>query len=130
MRISGWLPLTVATAIALAACSDNTAPAGPVDLTGSYTLQSAVVSGDTLPNSSGTLQLTGATYDVALVLNGQVQPEDVGTYFISGINGWSQNSTTTGFSAIGNFSQIGTTLTITITAPSPKILVWTKTASP
>jgi len=130
MRISGWLPFTVATTVALAACSDNTAPAGPADLSGSYSLQTAVVSGDTLPNSSGTLQLTGATYDVALVLNGQVQPEDVGTYFISGINGWSQNSTTTGVSAFGSFSQVGATLTITFTFPSSRILVWTKTATP
>ena len=130
MRISGWLPLTVATAIALASCSGNTDPAGPVDLSGSYTLQSAIVSGDTVPNSSGTLQLTAATYDVALVLNGQVQTEDVGTYIIAGTNTWSQNSTTTGISSIGNVSQIGTTLTITFTAPSSKILVWTKTSTP
>jgi len=128
MRISGWLPLTVATA--LASCSGNTDPAGPVDLSGSYTLQSAIVSGDTVPNSSGTLQLTAATYDVALVLNGQVQTEDVGTYIIAGTNTWSQNSTTTGISSIGNVSQIGTTLTITFTAPSSKILVWTKTSTP
>lgn len=130
MRISGWLPLTVAAAIALGACSSNTEPAGPVDLSGSYTLQSAIVSGDTLPNSSGTLQLTGATYDVALVLNGQVQTEDVGTYIIAGTNTWSQNSTTNGISSIGTFSQIGTTLTITFTAPSSRILVWTKTSTP
>jgi len=128
MRISGWL--MVATAIALAACSGTTEPAGPVDLSGSYTLQTAIVSGDTLANSSGTLQLTGATYDVALVLNGQVQPEDVGTYLISGTNTWSQNSTTTGTSTIGNFTQVGTTLTINFTAPSPKTLVWTKAATP
>jgi len=130
MRIPGWLPLTVATTIALASCSEDTAPAGPVDLSGSYTLQTAIVSGDTLPNSSGTLQLTGATYDVALVLNGQVQPEDVGTYLISGTNSWSQNSTTTGNSAFGSFSQTGTTLTITYTFPSARVLVWTKTANP
>ena len=130
MRIPGWLPLTVATTIVLASCSDGTAPAGPVDLSGSYTLQTAIVSGDTLPNSSGTLQLTGATYDVALVLNGQVQPEDVGTYLISGTNSWSQNSTTTGNSAFGSLSQTSTTLTITYTFPSARVLVWTKTANP
>ena len=129
MRFSWWLSSTAIAVIGLAACSANTAPAGPVDLTGSYTLQTAVVAGDTLPNSSGTLQLTGATYDVALVLNGQVQQDDVGTYLISGTNTWSQSSTTTGIYSIGNFSLVGTTLTITLAAPSSKILVWTKTGT-
>jgi hypothetical protein len=127
MRFSGLLPLTVATAVGLAACSDSTTPAGPVDLSGSYTLQSIQVSGQTVTNSSGTLQLTGATYDLMLVLNGQVQPEDVGTYLISGTNTWSQNSTTTGVSSIGSFTLVGSTLTITLTAPTPTVAVWTKT---
>jgi hypothetical protein len=126
MRFTGWLPLTVAVAVGLVACNANTSPAGPVDLSGTYTLQSIQVSGQTVANSSGTLQLTGATYDLALILNGQVQREDVGTYLVSGVNTWSQNSTTAGTTAIGTFTQAGTTLTITITFPTSTVYTWIK----
>ena len=126
MRFTGWLPLTVA--VGLLACSDNTSPAGPVDLSGTYTLQSIQVSGQTVANSSGTLQLTGATYDLSLIPNGQVQTEDVGTYLVSGVNTWSQNSTTAGTTAIGTFTQAGTTLTITF--PTSTVYTWTKTNQP
>jgi hypothetical protein len=122
--------LAVAMAVLVLACGDNTSPAGPVDLTGSYVLQSATVGGSTVPNSSGTLVLTGATYDISLVLNGQVQPEDVGTYLVSGVDGWSQHSTSSGSSASGTFSVAGTTLTISYSFPSSRILVWNRTTQP
>lgn len=128
MGFRAWL--AVAMAVLVAACGDNTAPAGPLDLTGSYVLQSATVAGSTVPNSSGTLELTAATYDVSLVLNGQVQPEDVGTYLTSGTENWSQNSTTTGQSAFGTFSLAGNTLTITYTFPAARTLVWNRTSQP
>src|SRR5262249_24202756 len=130
MRRSGLVPLSLVAAIAMAGCNDTTTPAGPLDLSGNYTLSSVQVSGKVVPNSSGTLQLTGATYDRTLVLNGQLQPEDEGTYLLTGTNTWSQNSTTTGTSAIGTFAFVNNVLTITITAPSQMVFEWTKTGTP
>jgi len=129
MRVAGLLALGAAATVGLSACGDSTTPSGPIDLTGSYNLQSIVIGGQTQPNSNGTLQLSGSSYDLALTLNAQVEPEEVGTYQLCGTDTWSHTSTTTGVQSIGTFSLVGNTLTITLTSPQASLAVWTKVQS-
>lgn len=126
MRFAGLLAVGAAATVGLAACSDTTPPTGPIDLTGSYNLQSIQIAGQTEPNSNGTLQLGASNYDLAITLNSQVQPEDAGSYQVSGTDTWQQVSTTTGVQSAGTFALAGTTLTITLTTPQSSVSVWTK----
>jgi hypothetical protein len=129
MRFAALLALGAAATVGFSACSDSTTPCGPIDLTGSYNVQSIAIGGQTEPNSNGTLQLGESSYDLALTLNGQVEPEEVGAYHVSGTDTWSQTSTTTGVQSIGIFSLAGNTLTITLTSPQASVAVWTKVQS-
>ncbi|MGE5232344.1 MAG: hypothetical protein ACM3NS_11425 [Deltaproteobacteria bacterium] len=132
MGFRGMLNVIAAAAITAggSACSSSTAPTTPVDLSGTYILQSISIGGQAVPNSSGTFTLTKTTYDLFLTLGGQVLPEDIGTYTATG-NNWSQTSNTTSTQAVGTYTLSGNVLTVTVTSPAPgSVSVWQKQSTP
>lgn len=136
MRFRRMLCAAAAAAIALGgvACSNSTAPSTPVDLSGTYDLASISISGQPIPNSTGTFSLTTSTYDLQLTLAGQVQPEDQGTYTATGTSQsgtWSQKSSTSSTQATGTYALSGNTLTVNVTSPQPvSVSVWQKRTTP
>ncbi|HKT61251.1 MAG TPA: hypothetical protein VJQ46_14455 [Gemmatimonadales bacterium] len=117
----------------LAGCgSDNTGPSNPPPPAGTYSLTSAQNPPNpvlTPPNATGTLVLTGTTYNVTIDVQGQGEVQDEGTYSISG-NNWTQISTTNpGVQSTGTFTYVTATgvLTVDVTASGVRtITVWQK----
>lgn len=106
------------------ACGSGTPPS----LVGSYNLTSYTVSGTTVTQASGTLQLNANDTYVANIDVPQVGLQhDSGTYAIQGASCISQNSALGNPQFVGTFTLSGTTLVVTGAAGGQAVTsVWAK----
>ncbi|MGH7670871.1 MAG: hypothetical protein ACRENQ_15400 [Gemmatimonadaceae bacterium] len=109
----------MAAAVALvgvAACgSSNTTGTDTVSLAGNYTLQSFSEGGQAVPQTTGTLTMTGTNYLVNIA--GAVTLVDSGTYTATSAGAFTQTSTVLGgLQSVGTYTLANDTLTVNVSA--------------
>jgi hypothetical protein len=131
LRGSRLLAAVFLTMGVLAACGDDDGggPVGPqpVDLSGTYVLQSISVGGQPVDGTIGELVLTATTYTVTIDWPDVFPQEDVndnGTYQAFDDGTWSQNSATGQPDVQGTWTLVGNTFTVSIVGIVETENVW------